>query len=130
MDNITSIDEEGKPERVIKYEKEVELFPARISRFHERRRDLNDIMRLNIDDFLKQADDPTVAYLHLNSESGQLESSQCRRVYHVNLILKYSFYDAQKHVRFRFQRIRLILNRNGIVKLEEVMPLPGQQRRT
>jgi hypothetical protein len=130
LDNITSIDEEGKPERVIKYEKEVALFPMRISRFHERRRDLNDIMRLNIDDFLKQADDPTAAYLHLNSVSGQLERSQCRRVYHVNLILKYNFYDAQKHARFRFQRIRLILNRNGIVKLEEVMPLPGQQHRT
>lgn len=121
MDNITSIDEEGKPERVIKYEKEVSLFPARVSRFHQRRRDLNDIMRLNIDDFLKQADDPFVDYLHLDLASGQLQQVHCQRVYHVNVVFTYRSLDSRKQAAQRFERIRLVLNRDGIVKLDEVL---------
>jgi hypothetical protein len=127
MDNITSIDEEGKPEWIIKYEKEVQLFPARISRFHQRRRDLNDIMRLNIDDLLKQADDPVVDYLHLDPVSGRLEQVQCERVYHVNIVFTYRSLDSRKQAAQRFERIRLVLNRDGIVKLDEVMPAQGRQ---
>jgi hypothetical protein len=127
MDNITSIDEEGKPERVIKYEKEVSLFPTRVSRFHQRRRDLNDIMRLNIDDFLKQADDPVVEYLHLDPLSGQLEQVHCQRVYHVNVVFTYRSLDSRKQASQRFERIRLVLNRDGIVKLDEVLPAQGWQ---
>ncbi|HEY3383552.1 MAG TPA: hypothetical protein VGK32_17440 [Vicinamibacterales bacterium] len=122
MDNITSIDEEGKPERIIKYEKEVSLFPARISRFHERRRDLNDIMRLNIDDFLRQADDATVDYLNLDPDSGQLQQVQCQRVYHVNIVFTYRSIDAKRQTAERVERIRLVLNRDGIVRLDQVAP--------
>ncbi len=124
MDSITSIDEEGKPEWVVKYEKEVSLFPARISRFHQRRRDLNDIMRFNIDDFVRQADDPVVDYLHLDPASGALAQVQCQRVYHVNLVLAYRSLDYRKRGAERLERIRLILNRDGIVKLEEVAAVP------
>jgi hypothetical protein len=128
MDNITSIDEEGKPERVIKYEKEVTLFPARISRFHQRRRDLNDITRLNIDDFLKQADDPVVDYLQLDPTSGRLDQVQCQRVYHVNVVFTYRSIGSRKPAPERVERIRLVLNRDGIVKLDEVMPVPGDRQ--
>lgn len=124
MDSITSIDEEGKPERIIKYEKEVRLFPARVSRFHRRRRDLNDIMRINIDDFIRQADDPVVDYLHLDPATGGLETVQCQRVYHLNIVFTYRSLDSRKQSTERFERIRLVLNRDGIVKLEEVAPIP------
>jgi hypothetical protein len=122
MDNITSIDEEGKPERVIKYEKEVRLFPRTISRFHERRRDLNDIMRMSIDHFLRQADDPVVDYLHLDSTTGELQQVQCQRVYHVNIVSTYRSIDAGKQGAERVERIRLVLNRDGIVRLDQVVP--------
>jgi hypothetical protein len=121
VDNITSVDEEGKPERIIKYEKEVSLLPARISRFHERRRDLNDIMRLNIDDFLKQADDPVVDYLHLDPATGELQHVQCQRVYHVNIVFTYRSIDAKKQSAERMERIRLVFNRDGIVRLDQVV---------
>ena len=98
------------------------MFPQRISRFHSRRRDLNDIMRLNIDDFLKQADDPLVEFLHLDSRTGQLEPVQCPRLYHVNMVIVYRWVDAQRQPRERFERIRLVLNRDGIVQLDEVAP--------
>jgi hypothetical protein len=122
MDNITSVDEEGKPERIIKYEKQVTLYPERISRFHQRRRDLNDIMRLNIDDFLRQADDPVVDYLHLDGDTGQLRQVQCQRVYHLNMVFAYRSTDRSGHAAERVERFRLVVNRDGIVSLEPVAP--------
>ena len=122
MDDITSIDEEGKPERIIRYQKEVSLFHSRILRAHRRRRDLNDIMRFNIDDFLRQADDPTVDYLHLDPATGRLEHVQCQRVYHVNIVFTYRSNDARKKGVERVERIRLVLNRDGIVRLDQVLP--------
>jgi hypothetical protein len=84
-------------------------------------------MRLNIDDLLKQADDPVVDYLHLDPVSGRLEQVQCERVYHVNIVFTYRSLDSKKQAAQRFERIRLVLNRDGIVKLDEVMPAQGRQ---
>lgn len=120
IDNITSIDEEGKPERVFKYEKEVTLYTWKIFKAHERRKDLNDIMRFSVEDFLVQADDPKVDYLHLDAGSRGLESIQCSRVYHVNMLIKYISFDSAGKERFGYERVRIVLNREGIVRLEEV----------
>jgi hypothetical protein len=49
---------------------------------------------------------------------------QCQRVYHVNIVLAYRSLDARKAGAERLERIRLILNRDGIVKLEEVAAVP------
>lgn len=120
IDNITSIDEEGKPELTFKYEKEVILYFGKISRAHERRKDLNDIMRFSVEDFLVQADDPKVDYLHLAQEGGKLEYLQCSRVYHVNMLMKYTSFDSAGRERLGYERIRIVLNREGIVRLEEI----------
>jgi len=113
QDNFTSIDEEGKPERVIKYEKEVTLYPEVISRFHERRRDIKDIMRLNVSPWLKNADDPTVEQLIYDRDQGRVVSASCSRVYHINLVLRYGMN--------RMERFRLIANRDGIISMNEVV---------
>jgi len=120
IDNFTSIDEEGKPERVMKHEKEVTLYPDPILKVHERRQDLNDIMRFSIDDFLRQADNPKVDYLHLDDEGGRLECLQCSRVYHVNMVMRYTSYDSAGKLQVSYERVRIVLNRDGIIRLEEV----------
>lgn len=118
MDRITSLENEGKPEDVLRYEKEVELFPRRITKFHERRKDLNDILRLNVLPFLAQADDPKADYTHLNPRTGKLEVLECSRVYHVNVILRYLVRNGGETE--KFDRFRIILDRKGIKRLEEV----------
>ncbi|MFH1619469.1 MAG: hypothetical protein ABIG11_06140 [bacterium] len=120
IDNITSIDEEGKPERVFKYEKEVRLYSGRISKAHERRRDLNDIMRFSISDFLDQADDPRADHMYLSPETGELECVKCMRVYHINMVIKYISGDSLGKEKLAYERIRIVLSRDGIVRLEEV----------
>ena len=120
MDNITSIDEEGKPERVMKYEKQVTLSPRKIARFHQRRRDINDIMRFDISQWVKQADDPKAEMLHFCHETGTLQTVTCRKDYHINIVFKYQTAGSDGRMRDAFERIRLILNRDGIVQLDEV----------
>ncbi len=120
IDNITSVDEEGKPERVFKYKKEIALYPEVIMKTHERRRDLNDIMRFNIRDVVEQADDAQVVYPYVDAPSGELRTALCARVYHMNLVLKYSYADREGQPAVHYERIRIVLNKDGIVRLEEV----------
>ncbi len=120
IDNITSIDEEGKPECVFKYEKEVELSAGRIFSAHERRTDINDIMRFSVEDFLSQADDPEVDHLYLNPETKKIEVVRCSRVYHINMIIRYILCDSSRRQQVSHGRVRIVLNRDGIARLEEV----------
>lgn len=120
IDNITSVDEAGKPERVFKYKKEIVLYPEVIMKRHQRRRDLNDIMRFNIRDVVEQADDSSVDYPYVDPASGELRSAACARVYHMNLVLKYTYVSREGRVNMNYERIRIVLNKDGIVRLEEV----------
>ena len=120
IDNITSVDEEGKPERVFKYKKEIILYPEVIIKSHERRRDLNDIMRFNVRELIAQADDAAVDYPYVDAATGDVRVAACSRVYHLNLVLKYSYFDRDGQVTIHYERIRIVINKDGIVRLEEV----------
>ncbi len=120
MDNITAIENEGKPEEIIRYEKEVTLFPKLITQFHERRKDLNDILRINISPFLEQADDPKAEHVHLNGKTGKVEVLQCARVYHVNALMRYVVRASGEAETVKYERFRIVLTRKGIKRLEVV----------
>ena len=120
IDNITSVDEEGKPERVFKYKKEIILYPERILKHHERRRGLNDIMRFNIREMTAQADDASVDYPYVDPGSGEIRTASCSRVYHLNLVIKYTYCDRKAQPTVNYERIRIVLSKDGIVRLEEV----------
>lgn len=120
IDNITSIDGEGQPERVFKYKKEIILYPEKIIKHHERRRGLNDIMRFNIREIIAQADDASVDYPYVDPVTGGILTASCARVYHLNLVLKYTYFDRQDQPVVNYERIRIVLNKDGIVRLEEV----------
>lgn len=120
IDNITSIDEDGKPERVFKYKKEISLYPEKILRIHSRRKDLHDIMRFNIKDFVSQADDSLVLYPHVDPASGTLKTEPCARVYHMNMVMKYTYYGSGGRSTMHYDRVRIVLNKEGLVRLEKV----------
>ncbi len=120
VDNITSIDEDGKPERVFKHEKKVVIFPVKILKFHERRKGITDIMRFNIGGFTAHADDSFVNHRYLISESGDVKTAICPRVYHVNVVVKYICQSAGREEKISYDRIRIILSKDGIARIEEV----------
>lgn len=120
MDNITSIDEDGKPERVFKYKKEIILYPEKILAAHDRRKDLHDIMRFNVKDFISQADDSRALYAYVDADTGAVRTAACARVYHMNLVIKYIYTGADGRQKINYDRIRVVLNKEGLVRLEEV----------
>ena len=120
IDNITSINEDGKPERVFKHEKKVVLFPRKILKFHERRKNINDIMRFNIKDFTAHADDSLTEYTYMDNETQELKTAICPRVYHINVIVKYTYAAVGKNKETNFDRIRIVLNQDGILRIEDV----------
>ncbi|HDS09727.1 MAG TPA: hypothetical protein ENN73_05810 [Firmicutes bacterium] len=70
-------------------------------------------MRFNIMRYLNKMDNPEKS-VHV-FENGEFKKIYGERVYHLNLILKYS-----STINERYKRFRIIMNRNGIKRIERV----------
>lgn len=99
------------PEETIKYEKAILLLPRPVLKAHARLRDITDIIRFNVHSFLERMDEPFETRRAMDPLSGNTMEFRCARVYHINVILK-----LEKEIR----RLRLVLNQNGIRRIEEV----------
>ncbi|HCC46806.1 MAG TPA: hypothetical protein DEQ38_01615 [Elusimicrobia bacterium] len=77
-------------------------------------------MRFNIRELVAQADDAAVDYPYVDPASGELRTAVCSRVYHINLVLKYTYFDKEEQVTIHYERIRIVVGKDGIVRLEEV----------
>jgi hypothetical protein len=75
---------------------------------------INDILRLNVQNFTKKMDDPIVPMKTLSSD-GVVSTVLCKREYYVNLVLQYSYDDV-----IEYKRFRIALSRDGIQSISEV----------
>jgi len=104
------------PENVIHFHKDVYIDSARFMSSHRRLEALADIMRFKLDAWLANMDDPISTLHRLNGDT--IENVPAQRVYHINLIVGLS---EQCHEGSpTYFRYRLILTREGIVRIEEV----------
>ena len=99
-------------EDVIKYEKDIILNPRPVLKAHMRLRDITDIIRFNIRHFLERMDEPYEIRRAIDPASGNVAEFKCARVYHINMVLR-----LEDDIR----RIRLVMNQNGIKRIEEVV---------
>lgn len=118
--HVVDTDEE-RSEEVIYYNKDVYLNSQKIINAHHRRTNIKDIIRFNINEFLDKLDNATGKINFFDIEKSIFSSLKAPKVYHLNIIFKYTMGDkkANNHV---YQRIRVVLDKNGIVRLEEVIP--------
>jgi hypothetical protein len=108
-----------RPEQIIYYKKDVNIKkkPHTLeSRFYG----LNIIFRFDIHHFLAKSEDASHVYLDLDPKSLQLQKIQLPRVYHINIILKNTSTMADKSKRVDWGKYRLIVDKNGIKRVEEV----------
>jgi hypothetical protein len=77
---------------------------------------INDIMRFDVRPYLKKMAEPVQSRHYL--EGGQLKTFLCHKVYHLNFISRYRSIQPKKDKLDR--RLRLILNREGIKRVEQV----------
>lgn len=118
-DSLVALDNDGQGETIICYTKDVTLFAAAFKRaFAELPHvsGLNDIIRYDIRAYLKKMDEPVEQRSYLENE--QLHSVTCHRVYHLNLVSRYRVVRPQKEK--RHTRLRLVLNRQGIKRIEHI----------
>ncbi len=72
-------------------------------------------MRINIENFIKQTDNPQKKIFVLDDDESFIEINGLK-VYHIHLIIRYKIDKKHYHKHFR-----IIINRNGIQKIESVV---------
>ena len=102
-------------EKVILYRKSVHIDGEKLRENSEYSfSGINDIIRLNVTNFIKKMDDPTI-HLRALGDDGAIQTVECDRDYYLNLVLQYRYDDTTELKRFRID-----LSRDGIRSIEEV----------
>lgn len=117
-DHITEIENGWMGEQILLYRKRIRLFPETVRRIGSQHAvaGINDIMRLNVQEFLRKMDDPKKELFVMNDDG--YHRIKGTRVYHLNLIMRLM------HDEFRSQsRYRVVFNRQGIKRIEQVHTL-------
>lgn len=115
-DHMTEIENGWVGQTIIRYKRTVKLFWPQIRKTFKRVpvKTVNDILRFNVTKFLAKMDDPNKTLYYLSQ--GEIKKTSAERAYHINLILKFSV----RNRKTIYKRFRIILNRKGINRLEEV----------
>lgn len=104
----------GRPETVICHTKNIRLSSEALSSSFAGAEGITDVQRLNIARLLHRMDDPWESYNFVHPTQGTIESTRCRRVYHVNVILRLSTPDGFSQM----ERCRAVLNKKGLLRIE------------
>lgn len=105
-------------ETILRYDKVVTLFPEWIHRAHNRRGDLNDIIRIDMGRFRRHMDNPVMPMLTLSADGERVVPVTGHKTYSVNLVLRYALAGEES----KYEKIRVILDRDGIKRVETVIP--------
>lgn len=120
---------EFEPERieeVIHYAKKITFDLQATQTIFPKIEFIRNIFRFDLSEFLERLDVPTKP-LHYYDAQQQVVTTQAPKVYHINVVLRYvtSFGDEAKTQQHKvsFERVRIVLNEQGIVRMDEVVPL-------
>lgn len=83
-----------------------------------------DIFRLNIRHFLSRLDDPTESVCYFDVDKKNFARSKLPKVYHVNVVVRLKANDGPEH----FEHFRMILDKKGIVRTDQVDVSPSMSR--
>jgi len=117
--NIHSIEIEGKPEECIIFRKKIILFRKKIDEIHTRRKDISNITRFNIQNFLRYTDDSSKKVLTWNNKIHQLNPIDVSKVYHMNIVMKLTTFHEKYETNMYYKKYRIILNQQGIKQVIE-----------
>ena len=115
----SAIAEHGRSEVVIRFVKDVTLDSDGLCHAMAGVDGLNDIIRFNFAHFRQRMDDAIETYRIVHPETRRIVEVRCRRVYHINLILRITRGVGpvrESHT----QRVRVVLDQRGILRVEEV----------
>ena len=111
----TQVAIEGRPEVVMHHRKSVELRSGPLTEQFVGADGLTDVIRINLHPLMVRMDDPDELYRFVNPTSRRVETAPCLRVYHVNIVFRFTSADGD----VRSQVRRIVLNETGIIRVEE-----------
>ena len=87
---------------------------------------IKDVVRFNFGKFLSKLDNPSKSLSYFDRNKG-IVSIEAPKVYHINVVFRYVVCEKKnKEIRYNrnieLERIRIILNKKGILRIEEVIP--------
>lgn len=110
------VDSEGVGQNIMLFEKHTNLYTEEIERIFNIMgiNEVTDILRFNVMTFTKNMEDNDrdLYYLYENN----MRKVQADRVYHINLVMQFESPDETV-----FKRYRLVLNKKGIKRVEEIL---------
>ena len=117
--HLTEIENSWIGEKVILYRKQIKLNTKQIKTVYKDYTisGINDIARINISKFLEKMTNPEMPMYFIDNE--KYKKIYGNKVYHLNLILNFKTSDKEF-----FRRYRIILNRNGIKRIQKIMIEP------
>lgn len=118
-DPFADLDNEGMGETIMCHTKDIvldgDLFPEAFKGI-PRVSGLNDIIRYNVQPYLRKMADPVEEQLYL--EDGQIKTVHTHKVYHVNVVSRYK--SISPMIEILYKRMRLVLTRQGIKRIEYI----------
>ena len=85
-------------------------------------RGVNEIMRLHLSRFMQKMDNPDVP-VDMADVEGNVTTLRVQRIYYINVILQLRHCSQEEYRHFR-----IAMNRNGVIKVEEIPTLPSAQK--
>lgn len=117
--HLTEIENDWLGEKVILFRKRIKLYPKKLKNLYQDYpiNGINGIARLNLIHFTEKMDNPeTPMYL---LENGSYKKIYGSKVYHINMIINFKTGNT-----VFFRRYRIVLNRNGIKRVQQIMIEP------
>lgn len=87
---------------------------------------VQDLFRLGLDELINRLDDPIDPVSFYDHKSAQFKTAQVPKVYHLNMVLVATNLDTNEQVK---TRTRVVVNQQGIVRLEPLVTQETEQPR-
>lgn len=81
---------------------------------------MRDILRFNVRHFLVRLDDPLDEVAYFDPSRRRFAGARLPKVYHLNLVLRIARHNAAGEGQARLEHLRLVLDKQGIVRVETV----------
>ena len=122
QDDLITVAQSELTEMVIRYRKRIALDSEMLPRIADGLiSGVTDIIRLNIDRLLHDMDDPEYALDYVDLEDFSIGKLQMAKSYRVDVAFRFAVDDG-RHQRTTVRLVRLVLDRNGIKRMTDLVP--------
>ena len=122
QDDLITVAQTELTEMVIRYRKRIALDSQMLPRIADGIvSGVTDIIRLNIDRLLHDMDDPEYALDYVDLEDFSVGKLQMAKSYRVDVAFRFAVDDG-RHQRTTVRLVRLVLDRNGIKRMNDLVP--------